>query len=578
MKKLMFLFAAGMVAVSMSSCSDDDLFTIDSPFAGEQGGSMVMPGSSSTGSAGEGTSATAGSDNTDVYTDTDDDISGTSFDKTITVTFASGGASVSGDTGGIVSVDGNDVVVNNTGSEKIMYVLKGSASDGFFKLYSSKKQAIKLSGLTLTNKNGAAINNQSGKRTFVVVEGVNTISDGSDYSDEVESEDMKAAFFSEGQLIFSGSGTLTVNAQGKAGITSDDYIRFMDENTTIKVNSSAGHAIRGKDAIIVSAGNIEATASAEMKKAFSSDSLVQVDGGVTVLKVTGNAAYDSEEKDVTGTAGIKADMLFIMNDGELTVTNTGKGGKGISCDGPAYFKGGKVSVTTTGSTYKYSSSLDSDPKGIKVDGDLFIAGGDISVKSSSSEGIEAKGAISITGGNTYSYASDDAINSKYNLVIDGGVVYAHSTGNDAVDANNNLIVNGGIVIAEGAGGAESGLDAAERYAVEINGGTVISVGGRNDGISNVKQACISSSVRTNTWLAVYDDSKLLFAYKTPSTSNASTFIASSPSFKSGSSYTLKTGVSVNGQTGYYGVMYTDASVSGGSSSTVKAATSFSRGF
>ena len=566
---------AGTFAVLFPACSGDDWPEYpDSPFSG--GETPWQGGSSDTGTGDSGTSASEGSEDTESYSDSDDDISGTSFDRTITITFASGGASVSGDTGGIVSVNGNDVTVNNTSSDKIMYVLKGSASDGFFKLYSDKKQAIKLNGLSLANKNGAAINNQSGKRTFVVVEGTNTLSDGADYSDEVDSEDMKAAFFSEGQLIFSGSGTLTVNAVGKGGITSDDYVRFMDSKTSVKVSSSAGHAIRGKDAIIVTAGNVEASASGEMKKAFSSDSLVQIDGGAIVLKVNGNAAYDSEEKDVTGTAGIKADKLFIMNDGELTVTNSGKGGKGISCDGPAYFKGGKVSVTTTGQTYKYSSSSVTYPKGIKVDGDLFISGGDISVKVSGAEGIESKGAISITGGSVYSYASDDAINSKYNLVIDGGVVYGHSTGNDGLDANNNLVINGGIVIAEGAGGAEAGIDSAERYSTEINGGTVVSIGGRNDGISSVKQPCISSSVSSNKWIAVYDDNKLIFAYKTPA-ANTSTLIASSPSFKNGSSYTLKSGVTVKGTTGYYDVLYTEATVTGGSSSSVKASTSLGGG-
>ena len=573
MRRFIVLFLAlGAVAVSVPGCSGDSNWPESPNFGPDFPGNG---GGSSSGTGGSGTSVSA-NDNTDVYSDSDDDISGTSFDRTITVTFASGGASVSGDTGGIVTVKGNEVTANNTTDEKIIYVLKGSASDGFFKLYSGKKQAIKLSGLSLANNSGAAINNQSGKRTFVVVEGTNVISDGPSYSDEVEGEDMKAAFFSEGQLIFSGSGSLSVTAEGKAGITSDDYIRFMDSKTTVKVSSSAGHAIRGKDAIIVSAGNIEASTSGDMKKAFSSDSLVQFDGGETILKVTGSAAYDKDEKDVTGTAGIKADKLFVMNDGSLTITNSGAGGKGISCDGAAYFKGGTVSVTTTGSTYKEYSTAISYPKGIKVDGDLVISGGDITVKCSSSEGIESKRAISITGGNVYSSASDDAINSKYNLVIDGGVVYGHSTGNDGIDANNNLIINGGIVIAEGAQGAEAGIDAAERYNVEINGGTVISIGGRNDGISSVKQPCISTSAGHDKWVAVFDGSTLIFAYKTPS-SGGSTFIASSPSFKNGTSYTFKTDVSVTGKKGYYDIFYTEATISGGSSSTLKASTSLSGG-
>ena len=271
----------------------------------------------------------------------EDNVANTTFDRTITIVFStSGNATVSGDNG-YVSVSGNDVTANNTGTEKIMYILKGATDDGCFKLYSSKKQAIKLDGVSLTNKGGAAINNQSGKRTFIVVEGTNTLKDGSTYSEAVSTEDMKAALFSEGQLIFSGSGTLNVTATGKAGITSDDYVRFMS-GPTIKVSSSAGHAVRGKDAIIVSGGTIEASASAAMKKGFSSDSLILFEGGNTTIKVSGGTAYDDDDKEYKGSAGIKADKMFVMNDGTLTITNTGQGGKGIHSGGNGYFFGGTV--------------------------------------------------------------------------------------------------------------------------------------------------------------------------------------------------------------------------------------------
>ena len=102
----------------------------------------------------------------------DDDISNTTFSRMITVTFAAGGASVTGDYYGYVTVSGNQVTVNNTGSENIVYKLTGSASDGFFKLYSTKKQAILLSGLTLTNPSGAAINNQSGIESMRISQGI----------------------------------------------------------------------------------------------------------------------------------------------------------------------------------------------------------------------------------------------------------------------------------------------------------------------------------------------------------------------------------------------------------------------
>ena len=81
----------------------------------------------------------------------DDNIANTSFDRVISIVFGGSQATVSGDENGIVSVDGNHVTVKNTTKENIVYDLSGTATDGFFKLYSSKKQAIRLSGLGLTN-------------------------------------------------------------------------------------------------------------------------------------------------------------------------------------------------------------------------------------------------------------------------------------------------------------------------------------------------------------------------------------------------------------------------------------------
>lgn len=125
----------------------------------------------------------------------DDFIANTTFNRTIYINFSeSGTVSVSGDDNGIVAVSGNDVVATNLGSEVIMYVLSGTSNNGFFKLYSSKKQGITLNGLNLTNPDGAAINNQSHKRTFVVLadDSKNVLTDGSSYADETDDEDMKA--------------------------------------------------------------------------------------------------------------------------------------------------------------------------------------------------------------------------------------------------------------------------------------------------------------------------------------------------------------------------------------------------
>ena len=526
-----------------------------------------------------------------IETDNDDDnVANTTFARTVQVTFSGSTAYVTGTSSDFnVAIDGAGVTITNNGNEAVIYELSGTSTDGYFKLYSTKKQEILLNGLSLTNKRGAAINNQSHKRTFVVVKGTNTLADGLSYTATPSDEDEKAAFFSEGQLVFSGDGSLTVNATGKAGITSDDYVRFMDA-PTIKVTSSTGHGVRGKEAIIVSDGTVDVNVSGTGKKGFSSDTLVYIGGGVTTIKTTGSAGEIDGE--LTGVAGIKADLRFEMVDGVLNVTSTGTGAKGISGDNVAYFKGGMVTVDVSGANYGTSSSgggfgpggpggwggwggsSSSDnsvaSKGIKFDGNLYISGGKITVKSAKHEAIEAKGVVQISGGEVYAYSSDDAINAGGDFTIDGGAVYAQSTGNDGLDANGNFYLKGGIVYALGSGGAELAIDANSeaQKKLTVTGGTIIAVGGLESGAS-LSQTCWSAgTVKANTAYALFDnDGKVLGAFKTPTTGKL-TLVLSAPSLNS-----VKYGVTISGGTSLLNGVYSqDASVSGGSGCTLSSYT------
>jgi len=492
----------------------------------------------------------------------EDLIANTEFDRTISIVFSStGAATVSGDEKGIVTVDGNHVTADNTTTkEKVMYKLSGSSSDGFFKVYSKNKQAFVLDGLSLTNPSGAAINNQGKKRCFVVVNGTNSLADGASYTATPSDEDEKAAFFSEGQLIFSGEGTLTVTAKGKSGIASDDYVHFV-ASPTIKVSSTAGHGIRGKDAVIVSDGTLSVSASAAMKKGVTSDSLVVFNGGVTTIQVSGGTAYDDEDQEYKASAGIKADYRFVMNAGSLTVTNSGQGGKGISGDGEGYFQGGSVKVTVTGSNFGNSSSSDDNSKsakGIKFDGNLYITAGDIVATAANHEAIESKGILEISGGTVYAQSKDDAINSAGDMAILGGCICAYSTGNDGLDANGDLYLEGGTVYAIGSGGAEVALDAntEEGHTLYVNGGNLVAIGGLERG-AVLYQACYTAtSWSKDTWYS-FTIGTNTFAFKTPSSAGSGLVVsgASQPAVMSG--VTVSSGTSLNG------MLTLGGSVSGG---------------
>ena len=468
----------------------------------------------------------------------EDDISNTTFTRMITVTYSGSTASITGDHYGYVSTSGANVTVNNTGTENIIYKLTGSSTKGSFKLYSSKKQAILLDGLTLANPDGAAINNQSGKRTFVMVEGANNLSDGSSaaYSTS-DDEDMKGVLFSEGQLVFSGSGSLTVtanNKQSKSAIVSDDYVRVMG-NPTIKVTSgsSAGHGIRGKEYVQITSGELSVATSAAMKKGIGSDDYILVEGGKTDINVSGGVAYDSDDSEYKGSAGIKADNYFAMTGGSVTIKNTGAGGKGVSAGSydydsekhtlsDSYISGGTLDITTTG-----SESNDVSSKGIKIGykeksgnkyvyaGNLKISGGVIIVKVSKSEGLEAKGNLTFSGGETYVTSSaDDAINCQGELNVNDGYIYAYSSQNDAMDSNGNMKLNGGYVFAVTTKGQpEVALDANTEggYKLYINSGaTVVAYGGLEHGYSS-SQTINTASCTAGSWNALYDSKDYVVA-------------------------------------------------------------------
>lgn len=523
----------------------------------------------------------------------DDDISTTTFKGKITIKFSqSGDASVSGDSYGYVSVDGNKVTVNNTGGEVLIYELTGTTGNGFFKVYGAKKQAIVLNGVSITNPDGAAINNQNKKRTFIAVYGDNTLSDSESAAyEQVGEEDLKAVLFSEAQLIFSGSGLLRVNAlnkQDKSAIATDDYIRMM-QSPTIKVNTKngAGHGFKGKDYVQLSGGSLAVTSAGDMKKGITTDDYVLVEGGTHMVTVTGGVAWDDEDSEYSGTAGVKADNYFAMTGGTLTIKNTGDGGKGINAGSydfdaenhtlsDSYISGGTLNVTTTGKEVN-----DVSAKGIKIGwvtkegsgdhakvtgyaGKLTISGGTVRVNSTNGEGLEVKGDLNFEGGETWvSSGSDDAINCQGDLTVDKGFVYAFSAGNDAMDSNGNTRLNGGYVMAICTSGSpEVAIDANTEEGKKLyigSGATLVAYGGLESGYS-ASQNVYSMNGTAGAWNALYGNGSFIAAFKVPS--GISNFIVSAPSLSGGYQ-----GVSVSGEGKCCGVWATEG-ISGGSSVTI----------
>ena len=97
------------------------------------------------------------------------------------------------------------------------------------------------------------------------------------------------------------------------------------------------------------------------------------------------------------------------------------------------------------------------------------------------------------------------------------------------------------------------------YKLYVEGGTLIAIGGLESGAA-LTQGCYSaSSWSQNTWYALTVGSTV-YAFKTPSSGGTPMVVSAA------STPALSSGVTVNGGTSYFeGLLYQDASVSGGSS-------------
>lgn len=364
MKKLSFfcILLLGITCGMMMSCGDDDTNSYDDykPVIDNNSDEDEKP---------------SDNDSTIVVRDT----------LAVSIVWNGAVAQLTGDVDSITYTrTGADVAITSVTDKFLELTLSGSTSDGSLLVNSLKKFGIILNGVSITNTDGPAINNQCGKSLYVTLADgtINTLEDGTTYAESAI--DQKGVLFSEGQIYFYGKGTLQVNANAKNGIASDDYIIVENGIIKIDVDETGSNGIKVNDGFTINGGTLGISVKADGARGIKCDARVTIAGGETTITTSGDCLTEVVDgvEDASSCACIKCDSLFTMTAGVLTVTSKGDGGKGVNCADSVAFSGGTLVAKTTG------GNDEGKPKAVKGDKGIIVSGGSFTATCAKSWAID----------------------------------------------------------------------------------------------------------------------------------------------------------------------------------------------
>ncbi|MBR4537755.1 MAG: carbohydrate-binding domain-containing protein [Clostridia bacterium] len=372
------------------------------------------------------------------------------------------------------------------------YILSGTLADGTITVNAGKDDKVQLvlNGVNVTSSNSAALLVENAGKVFV------TLADGTENfltsTGFDESSDIDAAVYAKDDIVFNGTGSLTVTS-AKHGILGKDDVKFASGTYII---TTQGRGIDAKDGIAIADGSFTIVSQKDAIRSKNKDEAekgyVMILGGVLDLTVGGGSANGAVHTDDMFTGGRGGWSAAIAN----TDTDSMKG---IKSTGALTIAGGSLTIDaaddavhsdTDVTVYGGSLTISTGDDAMHADSNLTINGGDIAILKSY-EGLEAA-AITINDGSVSLVSSDDGINSSggsdasgfgwndmfandgSSIIINGGYVHVNASG-DGIDSNGDLIMNGGTLVVSGPTNAANGaLDA--NGSLTVNGGTVIAAG------------------------------------------------------------------------------------------------------
>lgn len=289
------------------------------------------------------------------------------------IALSGGSASVSGSG---ASVDGSTVTISAAGT----YIVSGELSDGSIVVAAGEDDKVQLvlDGATIACSTGAAIDAQSADKCFVTLAdgSTNALSDAAEHSD-----DTNACVYATCDLTINGSGSLNVSGNYRHGVFSkDDLVIYGGDIDIVAVEDG----LHGKDSVKIGDGDISITAGGDGVKSTKDNKptkgFVYVSGGLLSIDAEDDGIQAKTYLEIAGGAvnveaaddALHSDLEGALNGGDTTV----------SCGDDAFHC--ETQLTVNDGSFNAETCY---------------------------EGYEAEKVI-VNGGDTYIYATDDALNAS----------------------------------------------------------------------------------------------------------------------------------------------------------------------
>lgn len=310
----------------------------------------------------------------------------------------------------------SDVVLTNTNiTDEIIYNVVGSSSDGSLVIEGDYKLTIRLNGVDLTSKKGAAIHVKCGKRIAVdMADGtVNSFADAANGT-------QKACIYTKGHFEFEGAGTLNVTGNANHAIASKEYLQIKKSVKAINILKAANDAIHAGQYFQMNGGELnitKTTVSDGIQAEYElddNDAIIQDEentGGVVIKGGTLNITMENSED----AKAIKAEGDIDISGGTFVINAVSNGTRGIQTDGDLIISedNNPTSITINAKGAKCTLAEDVDDPhrcmGMKIDGNMTVNAGTINVYNtgSKSKGIKVVGVYTVKGGTVNASIDND---------------------------------------------------------------------------------------------------------------------------------------------------------------------------